>query len=95
MVERALHLAAYDISRPSRLRAVMERVRAHATGGQKSVYECFLTPAEKGDLLADIALIMDERHDRFFLLRLDPRMQVQTLGIGVAPMDTPVFVVVG
>ena len=94
MTDRSLYLAAYDIREPARLRAVMERVRAHATGGQKSVYECFLSPPEKGDLIADIALIMDETRDRFFLLRLDPRMRTRTFGVALPPLDPPVYLVV-
>lgn len=94
MTQRDLYLAAYDIADPRRLRAAMERIRAHATGGQKSVYECFLTPAERGDLLADIALVIDDSADRFFLLRLDPRMRVVTLGIARPPLDPPFFLLV-
>lgn len=46
MSERQLHLAAYDVREPSRLAAALQLVRAYATGGQKSVYEIFLTLAE-------------------------------------------------
>lgn len=95
MTQRQLHLVAYDIADPSRLDAVMLCVRAHATGGQKSVYECFLTPAERGALLADLALLIDEETDRLLLLRLDPRPRVVTLGIAVPPVDPPYYLVVG
>ncbi len=95
MIQRQLYLVAYDIAEPRRLDIVMECVRAHATGGQKSVYECFLTPAERGRLLADLALLIDEDTDRLLLLRLDPRPQVVTLGIAVPPVDPPFFLVVG
>jgi CRISPR-associated protein Cas2 len=91
MPERALYLAAYDIACPRRLRAAMDLVRAYATGGQKSVYECFLTPAEKGALLADMAAVMDQRQDRFFLLRLDPRSRTVALGCAVPASDPPFF----
>ncbi len=94
MIQRDLYLAAYDISHSGRLRAVMARVRAHATGGQKSAYECFLTPTERGDLLADILLLIDESEDRFLLLQLDPRMKVETLGIARPPLDPPFFLLV-
>jgi CRISPR-associated protein Cas2 len=91
MSERRLYLAAYDIRSPQRLAAMMEVVRAHATGGQKSVYECFLTPAERAELLLSAAQVMDEREDRFFVVRLDPRMPIRTLGVAVAPIDPPFF----
>ncbi len=95
MTLRQLHLVAYDIADPGRLDAVMQSVRAFATGGQKSVYECFLTPAERGALLADLALLIDEESDRLLLLRLDPRPKVVTLGIAVPPVDPPYYLVVG
>ena len=54
MKHRDLCIAAYDVADPKRLRAVLKRVKAHATGGQKSAYECFLTQAERQELLADL-----------------------------------------
>lgn len=47
MSNRDLYIAAYDISSARRLRAALKLVKGHATGGQKSAYECFLTPAER------------------------------------------------
>lgn len=91
MSSRKLYLAAYDVASPARLRAALQRVKAHATGGQKSVYECYLTDAEKGDLFADMALILDESHDRFSLIRLERGATVYTLGIAVAPSDPDLF----
>jgi CRISPR-associated protein Cas2 len=91
MPDRQLHLAAYDVACPRRLQAALDLVRAYATGGQKSVYECFLTPAEKGALLADMAALLDRRSDRFFLLRLDPRARTVALGCAVPAVDPPFF----
>ena len=90
MSQRQLHLAAYDISDPKRLAQALHLVRTHATGGQKSVHEIFLTPAEKRSLLRDMtSLILDQ--DRFLLLRLDARAKVLTCGIGQAPSDPDYF----
>ncbi|MCC6856350.1 MAG: CRISPR-associated endonuclease Cas2 [Microbacteriaceae bacterium] len=91
MTERALYLAAYDISDTGRLRAGLDLVKGYATGGQKSAYEVFLTDAEKAQLVQDMALILDEDTDRFLLLRLDPRSRVHTLGVAVEPVDPPYF----
>lgn len=86
MATRGLYLAAYDISDQRRLRAALHLVKGHATGGQKSMYECFLSDAEKRDLIADMnALVTDE--DRFVLVRLDPRTTVRIRGIAVPPAD--------
>ena len=91
MTERSLYLAAYDVSSPSRLRASLALVKAYATGGQKSFYEIFLTPAEKGQLLHDLALVLHATQDRFFLLRLDPRSRVYALGVAIEPSDASYF----
>lgn len=91
MPQRDFFLAAYDVARPSRLAAALKLARAYATGGQKSVHEVFLTPAERGDLLHDMAMILDEEEDRFLLLRLDPRARVHTLGKAHEPSDPDLF----
>jgi CRISPR-associated protein Cas2 len=91
MSNRDLYIAAYDISSDKRLRAALKLVKRHATGGQKSAYECFLTPAERSDLLEDLGDVIDPDEDRFLLIRLDPRSRVHTLGIGEAPQDPPYF----
>ncbi|QTR48559.1 CRISPR-associated endonuclease Cas2 [Candidatus Thiothrix anitrata] len=88
---RILYLAAYDISDQGRLRAALHCVRAYATGGQKSVHEVWLTPAEKGQLLGDMGYILEEDTDSFLLIRLDARQTVHTLGLGVAPIDPDWF----
>ncbi len=91
MPERQLYLAAYDIASPRRLKAGLDIVRGYATGGQKSFFECFLTEGEKSALIHAMSQLLDEAEDRFFLLRLDPRSPVHTLGIAEAPMDSPYF----
>jgi CRISPR-associated protein Cas2 len=88
---RDLYLAAYDVADPRRLRASLELVKGYATGGQKSVYECFLSPVEKARLMQDMAWVLDENEDSFLLIRLDPRARVHTLGIAVEPLDAPYF----
>ncbi len=93
MSQRDLYLAAYDVSHPRRLRAALALVRGYSTGGQKSVHEVFLTPYEKSELLHDMSLLLDEERDRFFLLRLDPRTRVFTLGVAEAPIDPSYFYV--
>lgn len=91
MTQRDLFLAAYDVTEPRRLIAALKIVRRYATGGQKSVHEVFLTPPERGELLHDLAFILDEAEDRFLLLRLDPRSRVHTLGNALDPADPNLF----
>ncbi len=91
MSPRQLYLAAYDISAPRRLHLMLKAVREYSTGGQKSAYECFLTESERDDLLSAVTEVMDREEDRFFLLRLDRRAKVATLGIAVRPADPDYF----
>ncbi len=43
MLNRCLYLIAYDVRVPNRLVAALHLTRRYATGGQKSVHECWLT----------------------------------------------------
>lgn len=91
MPQRDLYLAAYDICEPRRLRAARLLTRPYAAGGQKSVHEVLLTPAERKELVQDMLMLIDLDTDRFMLLRLDLRSQVQVLGKAVAPADPLCF----
>jgi CRISPR-associated protein Cas2 len=93
MKSRNLYVAAYDITTPKRLREALKILKGYSCGGQKSVFECFLTPAEKSSLLRSISDTVDPEEDRFLLVRLDPRSRVRAFGIGVAPKDPPFFYV--
>lgn len=68
MKHRDLYLTAYDITDESRLRTALELNRRFATGGQKSVHEIYLSPAEKGDLIANMLTVLEETEDRFLLI---------------------------
>lgn len=89
-----MHLAAYDISHSRRLRLALKVAKNYATGGQKSVFECFLTARERGRFSREMEDVIDAALDRFLLLRLEARSPVITLGIAVPPED-PEFYYVG
>ena len=93
MSRRILYIAAYDISNPARLRQGLRVLKDYATGRQKSVFECFLSAAEKHTLLSQMGAVIDRTEDRFFLLRLDPRSGVRTFGKAVKPEDSAWFYV--
>lgn len=93
MKQRQLYLAAYDISCNRRLRKALYVLRAYASGGQKSVFECFLTPAERRNLLAEIGAVIDPAEDRFILLKLVGPKSIRTLGKAVLPQDGSFFYV--
>ena len=90
-MNRALYLVAYDVSCPVRLRRALEVVRDYSLGGQKSVFECYLLPAERAELIQRLQRVLDLRSDRCFLLRLDPRSHMRAMGIGSVPRDASWF----
>jgi len=93
MTNRQLYLAAYDISCNRRLRKALYVLRAYSSGGQKSVFECFLTPSERAQLLEDIDRIINPVEDRFILLKLAGAKHIHTLGKAVVPQDGSFFYV--
>ena len=90
-MKRRLYLAAYDISSASRLRAALYLLKGFACGRQKSVFECFLTGAERLELVETINQIIDPDEDRFLLLPLGAPADIKTLGKAVAPVDQSYF----
>lgn len=93
MVSRDLYIAGYDISCAKRLRQALAVLKEYAVGGQKSVFECFLTEAERAELVRRILSVINCQEDRFLLLRLDPRGEIRVQGRGVRPQNPPYFVV--
>ena len=91
MPQRSLYLAAYDISDAKRLRKGLAVMKQFATGGQKSVFECFLTEAEKERLGEEMREGIEPNEDRFFLIPVEMRSPVRVLGIAVAPEDPPFY----
>jgi CRISPR-associated protein Cas2 len=57
------------------------------------VFECFLTTAEKAQLLKEISLVIDPVEDRFILLKLAGAKHIRTLGKAVPPQDGSFFYV--
>jgi CRISPR-associated protein Cas2 len=93
MPNRILYLAAYDVTDPDRLQAALHVLKGYACGGQKSVFECYLTERERQALVMEIRQVLDLTHDRFLLLPLG-EVKVRTLGIALPPAD-PDFYYVG
>jgi len=89
-MSRHLYLAAYDIAEPKRLHRMLVAVKGYATGGQKSVFECWLDAQEKEQILGISADIMDQDEDRFMLIRMDPRQQPRLIGLA-QPLTDPTF----
>ncbi|MCL4745053.1 MAG: hypothetical protein KJZ83_06520 [Burkholderiaceae bacterium] len=88
---RHLFLIGYDISCHRRRRLALRAVKGNAVGGQKSLYECWLTSAELQSVMGELRTVIDPVEDRVVFVRLDPRATVLTRGIGVAPADGDFF----
>lgn len=87
MTQRQLYLAAYDITSNQRLYKALHVLRGYASGGQKSVFECYLTVTEKSCLLRNISDVINLEEDRFILLSLVGVKQIHILGKAVLPQD--------
>lgn len=88
---RRLYLIAYDICDMKRLNRVRHFLKGYSTGGQKSVYECWLSATEYTEVREVLRRLIDGAEDRVHLLTLDGRSRVHTLGIAVQPADPAYF----
>lgn len=84
---QTLYLIVYDITNEKRLNRTREFLKGYSTGGQKSVYECFLTDAELRHVIEMLAGFIDEEEDRVHIFTMDARSRTHTLGIAVQPND--------
>lgn len=80
MSYRTLYLVCYDICSPQRLRQVYRYLLAYKVGGQKSFFECWLTPPELREVQQTLNAMMDASEDCIHIFQLDPRMQSQCYG---------------
>lgn len=88
---RRLYLIAYDVCEPRRLNKVREVLKAYSTGGQKSVYECWCTPAELTAVTETLRRLIVPEEDRVHVMTMDGRSRPHTLGIAVPPTDPAFF----
>jgi CRISPR-associated protein Cas2 len=79
---RTQYLVAYDVSNPRRLRKVCRYLTGFKVGGQKSVFEIWVTPAELEQIRAELDSLIDAEEDRLHIFALDPRMKPHCLGNG-------------
>jgi len=91
---RSLYVIAYDVTDPNRLTSIRQFLKGYSTGGQKSVFECFLTDAELRHVSQRLNILIDHDEDRLHIFRLDGRSRTHALGIALQPHD-PAFLFVG
>jgi CRISPR-associated protein Cas2 len=90
-MERTLYLIAYDITNDRRLNCVRQFLKGYSTGGQKSVYECFLTDGEFRYVKRKLERLIDGEDDRVHIFTMDGRSRTHALGIAVQPKDPEYF----
>ncbi|GAB4390164.1 MAG: CRISPR-associated endonuclease Cas2 [Thermodesulfovibrionales bacterium] len=90
-MERTLYIVAYDIAGQRRLNRVRYFLKGYSTGGQKSVYECFLTDGELRVVRKELSRLILGEEDRVHIFRLDGRSEPHVLGIALPPCDPEYF----
>lgn len=90
-MSRTLYIVAYDITKAKRLRKARHFLKGYSTGGQKSVFECFLTDGELGTVELSLSQLINPQQDRIHIFTLDGRSRTHTLGIAVQPKDPSFF----
>lgn len=92
-MSRTLYIIAYDIRDERRLNRVRYFLKGYSTGGQKSVYECFLTEGELRFVVSKLRRMIFETEDRIHIFQLDGRSRTHTLGIALRPKDPSYFLI--
>lgn len=90
-MNRTLYIIAYDITDERRLNRVRYFLKGYSTGGQKSVYECFLTEGELKFVISNLRRMIFEGDDRIHIFQMDGRSRTHTLGIALQPKDPSYF----
>lgn len=92
-MQRSLYLVCYDISDSKRLRKVHQLIKAYAIGGQKSFYECWLTPKDLLNLKQDLMQLMDLAVDRVHIFQLDTQTKAIFMGLASRQSIKPFLIV--
>lgn len=95
MPHRTPYLIAYDIS-DTRTQARVRRIlQGYATGGQQSLFCCWLSDAEYRRLLYTIPPQLDPATDRLHIFRVTEQTETRLLGKAKAasPADAPLLII--
>lgn len=90
---RLLYLVAYDISDRKRLARVHRYMLGWKVGGQKSLYECWLTQAELQEVMRSLAVLIDPGVDRVHIFQLDARMVPRCYGVATSSRNQNFIIV--
>lgn len=93
MVNKQIFIIAYDISNNRRRRRVAKLLEAHGVRMNKSVFECFLTPASFKKLSKIINQKIDSKNDSVLYYPLCRNCFEKSEKTGRADFDPPLVVV--
>ena len=90
-MSRTFYIIAYDITDDNRLNRVRHFLKGYSTGGQKSVFECVLTPVEVREAMQELRRLIEPSEDRVHIFIMDARSRTHTLGVAIQPKDPSFF----
>jgi CRISPR-associated protein Cas2 len=93
-MKRQFYLVSYDIACPHRLASVLKTTQSYRVEGQKSMHECWLSPAELQSFRSTLCQLIHPDEDRIHIMLLDPRMTVQVWGTGTTFIQQNFFMIV-
>lgn len=90
-----LHLIAYDIANPKRLRRVAKICADYGIRMEKSVFECDLTDLQMSEMWTKLSGVVDESEDRVFDYRIGAieRGNIRRMGRAPESIDADEIVV--
>ena len=93
IVSRKLYIVAYDLTDEKRITKMRYFLTGYSVGGQKSVYECYLTETELETVMEKIKDIILPVADRVHIFPIDGRSRPHLLGKAIPPQDPQFFYV--
>lgn len=93
MPRRTPYIIAYDISCPTRQRHARELLRGYASGGQYSMFECWLTATEYRHVKNTLEQTLHPATDRLHIFRLTEQTEPRLLGKAKTLIHAPLLVI--
>ena len=90
---RTLFLVCYDVCDTRRRNRAHKLLLGYKIGGQKSLFECWFTSVELRNVLAELIDLIDPVEDKVHIFQLDPRMQIEGLGVATLPTSSAFMIV--
>lgn len=80
MPHRTPYIIAYDISCPKRQHRIRKLLRGYSTGGQKSLFECWLSNKELHNIQQTLRDKLQPDTDRLHIFHITEQTQARLLG---------------